>query len=156
ASLADAVDREETERRGTGDELRKGVLRLAVVGDRPIEWWSDSRPVRACWSVAGIVVLGIAFVERKAFSDEGGDFGESLVVEINKPDESEQPLPCRLIEATEHDFVRFALPDKAVDGLPFEAAPFLILVVVVAQDSDDEVGFIVVEDREMEGKVTAR
>ena len=37
ASIADALDGEETERRGTGDELRKGALRLAVVGDRPIE-----------------------------------------------------------------------------------------------------------------------
>src|SRR5262249_19754627 len=88
ASLADTVDGEETEWRGTGDELRKGALRLAVVSDRPIELWSDSGPVRACWSVTGVVVLGTAFVERKALYDEGGDFGGSLVVEVNKPSES--------------------------------------------------------------------
>jgi hypothetical protein len=118
-------------------------------GDRPIEWWSDSGPVRAC-----IVVLGMAFVERKALSNEGGDFGGSLVVEVNKPSESVQPFPFHPIEAAEHDFVSFTPLDEAVDGLPFEAAPFLLLVVV-AQD-DYEVGFIVVEIQEIEGKVTAR
>jgi hypothetical protein len=96
-----------------------------------------------------------AFVERKALSDEGSDFGGSLIVEVNKPGESEQPVPCHPVEAAEHDFVTFTLHDEAVDGLPFEAAPFLLLVVV-AQDGDDEVGFIVVEGRETEGKLRVR
>src|SRR5262249_49853525 len=130
AGLAAAVDQKNSERGGLSDELCKRALRLTVVSNRPVERWRNLGPVRASWSIAGVVVLGISFVDRQALKDEGGNRGASLVVEFCETGESIQPFPFNPIEAAEHHFCRSSFLEEAVDGLPFETAPFLCLIVL--------------------------
>jgi hypothetical protein len=155
AVLAAAVDGKNSERGGPSDELCKRALRLTVVSNWPVERWRSLGPVRASWSNAGVIVLGISFVDREALKDEGGKRGRSLVVEFDETGESIQPFPFNPIEAAEHHFFLFSFLEEAVDGLPFEAGPFLRLIIL-AQNGDDEVGLIVVERRKIQGGVRSK
>jgi hypothetical protein len=135
--------------------LCKRTPRLSVVSNRPVERWRNLGPVRASWSIAGVVVLRISFVDCEALKDEGGNCIGSLVVEIGETGESIQSFPFNPIEAAEHHSFLFSFLEKAVDGLPFEAGPFLRLIVL-AQNGDDEVRLIVVERGKIQGEVAAR
>src|SRR5664280_2097253 len=55
-------------------------------------------------------------------------------------------------KAGEQDFLTVARFQKVEDGFPFQATPFLVLIVG-AEDCNNEIGFVAVKFRQIEGEV---
>ena len=108
----------------------------------------------ACRSAGGVVILGFAFVQGEAFEDERGGLLRRQVIEVGITREATKTFALDTLEPGKHDLADVACLEKAEDGIPLQAAPFL-LIVVRAEDRDDEIGLFFVKVRQIEGEVAA-
>src|SRR5258706_10482544 len=71
-----------------------------------------------------------------------------LVIELHEAGAGIKAIGGRVIEAAKHDFAVVALLEKIENCIPFQTAPF-VLLIVLGKNHDNEIGFIVIKGRQV-------
>src|SRR5258706_5591651 len=71
-----------------------------------------------------------------------------LVIELHEAGGGIKTIGGRVIEAAKHDFAVVALLEKIENCMPFQTAPF-VLLIVLGKNNDNEIGFIVIKGRQV-------